>query len=318
MRDENCIFCKIANGEIPSSTVYEDDDFRVILDLGPASKGHALILPKQHYKDICEADMAVTGKILPLAAKIGSAMKKGLGASGFNVVQNNGTSAGQTVFHLHVHGRNFKECAGRRVIYGGKMREYIKSQDECFYSIHSRYYPLLRTIAQRKGIPYDEIDDVLQDAFLAFYEHYPLTWPDSKIRATLIKTLKNLCIDYWRKRENRSVASMDPAELQVIRYELSILSGKDLSTVIVQKELYKDVMNALMTMKRDWAVVFFLYIIEGRPMDEVSRILGVSGAACRMRLMRGRKYLREKLEKTEENSLHEASGHLKKLPEASE
>ena len=72
MRDENCIFCKIANGEIPSSTVYEDDDFRVILDLGPASKGHALILPKQHYKDICEADMAVTGKILPLAAKIGS------------------------------------------------------------------------------------------------------------------------------------------------------------------------------------------------------------------------------------------------------
>ena len=53
-------------------------------------------------------------------------------------------------------------------------------------------------------------------------------------------------------------------------------------------------------------------------MDEVSRILGVSGAACRMRLMRGRKYLREKLEKTEENSLHEASGHLKKLPEASD
>ena len=71
--------------------------------MGPASKGHALILPKQHYKDICEADMAVTGKILPLAAKIGSAMKKRLGASGFNVVQNNGTSAGQTVFHLHVH-----------------------------------------------------------------------------------------------------------------------------------------------------------------------------------------------------------------------
>lgn len=103
MKDENCIFCKIANGEIPSATVYEDDDFRVILDLGPASKGHSLILPKNHYKDLCEADPAVTTKILPLAGKIGSAMKAGLGASGFNVVQNNGTSAGQTVFHLHVH-----------------------------------------------------------------------------------------------------------------------------------------------------------------------------------------------------------------------
>ena len=103
MRDDNCIFCKIANGEIPSATVYEDDDFRAILDLGPASKGHTLILPKNHYKDLCEADETVMAKILPLAAKLGKSMKSQLGASGFNVVQNNGTSAGQTVFHLHVH-----------------------------------------------------------------------------------------------------------------------------------------------------------------------------------------------------------------------
>lgn len=103
MKDCNCIFCKIANGEIPSATVYEDDEFRAILDLGPASKGHALILPKNHFKDICEADDATAGKLFPLAAKIGAAMKKGLGADGFNIVQNNGSSAGQTVFHLHVH-----------------------------------------------------------------------------------------------------------------------------------------------------------------------------------------------------------------------
>ena len=54
MKDTNCIFCKIANGEIPSKTLYEDDKFRVILDLGPASKGHALILPKEHYADLYE------------------------------------------------------------------------------------------------------------------------------------------------------------------------------------------------------------------------------------------------------------------------
>ena len=103
MVDQNCIFCKIAGGEIPSSTVYEDEDFRVILDLGPASKGHALILPKQHYKDLCELDEAIAAKVMPLAAKIGKAMKKSLGCAGFNVVQNNGTEAGQTVFHFHVH-----------------------------------------------------------------------------------------------------------------------------------------------------------------------------------------------------------------------
>ena len=103
MRDDNCIFCKIANGEIPSATIYEDKDFRVILDLGPASKGHALILPKPHFKDLCDADPEIMAKIMPLAGKLGKAMKTGLGASGFNVVQNNGASAGQTVYHLHVH-----------------------------------------------------------------------------------------------------------------------------------------------------------------------------------------------------------------------
>ena len=103
MTDKECIFCKIAGGEIPSSTVYEDEDFRVILDLGPASKGHALILPKQHFKDLCELDPAIAAKALPLAGKIGAAMKKALGCTGFNVVQNNGISAGQTVFHFHMH-----------------------------------------------------------------------------------------------------------------------------------------------------------------------------------------------------------------------
>lgn len=103
MREDDCIFCKIANGGIPSETLYEDDTFRVIMDLGPASKGHALILPKQHYRDICELDGETAAKVLPLAAKVGDAMKKSLGCSGFNVVQNNGKEAGQTVFHFHVH-----------------------------------------------------------------------------------------------------------------------------------------------------------------------------------------------------------------------
>ena len=102
MKDD-CIFCKIANGLIPSSTLYEDDCFRVILDLGPASKGHALILPKEHYQDVCELDEAIGAKVLPLAGKIGAAMKKALGCAGFNLVQNNGAAAGQTVMHFHLH-----------------------------------------------------------------------------------------------------------------------------------------------------------------------------------------------------------------------
>lgn len=103
MKDCNCIFCKIANGEIPSSTLYEDQDFRVILDLGPASKGHALILPKEHFTDLTELDDRIAARVFPLAGKIGRAMKQGLGCAGFNVVQNNGSAAGQTVMHFHTH-----------------------------------------------------------------------------------------------------------------------------------------------------------------------------------------------------------------------
>ncbi len=101
--DNDCIFCKIANGEIPSSTVYEDDLFRVILDLSPATKGHALILPKKHMANIFEMDEETAEKVFVLASRIAKAMKEALNCDGLNIVQNNGEIAGQTVFHFHMH-----------------------------------------------------------------------------------------------------------------------------------------------------------------------------------------------------------------------
>lgn len=103
MKDDNCIFCKLANGEIPTATLYEDDDFRVILDAGPASKGHALILPKEHYANLYELDDEVAAKVLPLAKKMITKLTDILGCDGYNLVQNNGEAAGQTVFHFHLH-----------------------------------------------------------------------------------------------------------------------------------------------------------------------------------------------------------------------
>lgn len=100
---EKCIFCKIANGEIPSATLYEDEEFRVILDLNPASKGHALILPKEHAADLFDLPDETAGRAIILAKKIASVLKEGLHADGINVVQNNGEAAGQTVFHYHMH-----------------------------------------------------------------------------------------------------------------------------------------------------------------------------------------------------------------------
>ncbi len=103
MKNENCIFCKIANGEIPSKTLYEDDLFRVILDLGPATKGHALILPKEHFANLYELPDETAAQAMILAKKMAALMKDRLGCDGLNVIQNNGETAGQTVFHFHMH-----------------------------------------------------------------------------------------------------------------------------------------------------------------------------------------------------------------------
>lgn len=100
---EDCIFCKIANGEIPSHTLYEDGDFKVIFDLGPATRGHALILPKKHYTNIYELDDNIASKVFVLAKKMAGAMTKAFNCDGFNVIQNNGKFAGQSVFHFHMH-----------------------------------------------------------------------------------------------------------------------------------------------------------------------------------------------------------------------
>lgn len=103
MTDQNCIFCKILAGDIPSAVVHEDEDFKVILDVGPAAKGHMLILPKEHYTDICDMPDELVAKAFILAKKMAAKMESVLGCDGINVVQNNHEAAGQTVFHFHIH-----------------------------------------------------------------------------------------------------------------------------------------------------------------------------------------------------------------------
>jgi diadenosine tetraphosphate (Ap4A) HIT family hydrolase len=108
---ENCIFCKIIKGEIPSKKVFEDDQVLVIEDITPQAPLHLLLMPKRHFVnclDMSQQDDAVMGYLLRKAGEI--ARQKGYAGSGFRMVQNNGEGVGQSVFHLHVHllaGREF-------------------------------------------------------------------------------------------------------------------------------------------------------------------------------------------------------------------
>lgn len=101
--NENCVFCKILNGDIPSAKLYEDEDFAIILDVGPATFGHALLLPKQHYANVFEMPDELLSKAVCLGKAWGEKLVRALGADGLNMVQNNGLAAGQTVFHYHLH-----------------------------------------------------------------------------------------------------------------------------------------------------------------------------------------------------------------------
>ena len=127
MVKDDCIFCKLANGVIPTASLYEDDTFRVILDANPASKGHALIIPKEHYANLYELSDELASKVLVLARKMTVRLKEILGCDGYNIVQNNEEVAGQTVFHFHMH--MIPRYRGDKVGIGWHMGE-LKEKDK--------------------------------------------------------------------------------------------------------------------------------------------------------------------------------------------
>ena len=103
MTDANCIFCRIAKGEIPCAKVYEDENVLAFLDLAPVHPGHTLVIPKEHYRDMLEFPAGMGSAIFAAVQKVAAAVVKATGAQGFNIMQNNGIAAGQTMFHIHWH-----------------------------------------------------------------------------------------------------------------------------------------------------------------------------------------------------------------------
>ncbi|MDL4842761.1 HIT family protein [Aquibacillus rhizosphaerae] len=99
----DCLFCKIATGEIPSAKVYEDEDVYAFLDIGQVTKGHTLIIPKTHAKNIYETPSDIAEKLFNRVPKIASAIKETYKPIGLNILNNNEEAAGQSVFHIHIH-----------------------------------------------------------------------------------------------------------------------------------------------------------------------------------------------------------------------
>ena len=100
---DDCIFCKIVKGDIPSHVVYEDDDVLAFLDISQTTKGHTLVVPKKHYDNFLSTPQEVMHKVMDVAQRIGQAQIMMLGAKGVNILSNVNKEAGQSVYHFHVH-----------------------------------------------------------------------------------------------------------------------------------------------------------------------------------------------------------------------
>ncbi|EHJ57306.1 hypothetical protein HMPREF9318_01190 [Streptococcus urinalis FB127-CNA-2] len=100
---DNCIFCQIISGQIPSSKVYEDDDVLAFLDITQTTKGHTLLIPKKHVRNVLEMDEKTAEKTFSKLPKVAKAVQKATKAKGVNIINNNEEIAGQTVFHAHIH-----------------------------------------------------------------------------------------------------------------------------------------------------------------------------------------------------------------------
>ncbi len=103
MSEENCIFCKIVKKELPANIVYEDEKFLAFLDINPVNKGHTLIIPKKHKKNLLEEDDETLKEYLIVTKKVAKAIKKATNAGGINIINNVESTAGQVIFHTHIH-----------------------------------------------------------------------------------------------------------------------------------------------------------------------------------------------------------------------
>lgn len=173
----------------------------------------------------------------------------------------------------------------------------METSEQLFRSIYERYLPALRICASNYGVAKDDIDDVVQETFIAYYRKYPLTWNDSQIKSMLGTICRNLSIDYMRKNTRRPLVLYDPQEMGQTDGVLERLVAPDSLTMLVEEERQQVVWDGIKAMREDWAQVIILHFVYDYPIQDVSRILNTTDAACRTRITRARKALIQYIKK---------------------
>ncbi len=177
-----------------------------------------------------------------------------------------------------------------------------QEQNDLLQSLYEGYQGALRYVAYHSGIPYDDLDDIVQDTFVAFIRNYGdviSEWNETQRKSMLMRILKNRAADYYRSKHRRMNVSMDTGSFGEGFHLASQFMSKDVLDCVADREDIRTIQKCIREMKPDWYNIVVLYFVEGRPVEEVSEIMGINVTACRMRVSRIRKYLREQIGEAE-------------------
>lgn len=176
----------------------------------------------------------------------------------------------------------------------------MESEDDLFYSIYKTYYPVLVLRARKVGIKKEDVEDIVQDTFTDFYRKYRHRLDEISHRAMLYRILRNNCTDYFRSSGFNRLSYLEPNILQAEGWLHGQVTSESSLEILVEQEEYKTIWTAFESMRDDWKEIFQLHFIQDRSIVEVSEIMGLAPTACRMRISRGRKYLKDILKKKEQ------------------
>lgn len=174
--------------------------------------------------------------------------------------------------------------------------------NDLLQSLYEGYQGALRFVAYRSGIPYDEMDDMIQDVFVAFISKYGdvcADWNDVQRKSMLMRILRNRVADHYRSKHRRMNVSMETGNFGEEFHLADTTMSRDVLDCITDREDIRKIQECVQKMKPDWYDIIVLYFIEGRPVEEVSKIMGINTPTLRMRVSRIRKYLREQIGEAE-------------------
>lgn len=165
--------------------------------------------------------------------------------------------------------------------------------NELLQAIYDDYQKPLRILALSLGVPEKDVDDIVQESIIAYYQHYPLDWQPRYKKSMLATIVRNKSIDYFRKYQREHV--IWDSEYFLENQEISARYGDDLMDQIICEELYQDVKKAIGELSKELQAAAKLHLIEGFSEKEVAQQLGITSVACRARISRARKRLKQSL-----------------------